>query len=710
MGKAQDMNSKLLTSVGWKRMGDIQVGDSVIGSNGLPVRVSGVYPQGLKPLYQVTFTDDSSVRCTDEHLWSVHTSYDKWSGRKEPRTMTLRQIMDAGLAQKNGNLKYYIPIVKPVEFSALDLLVDPYILGVLIGDGCLSTDTTVAFCKPSIELADNVREKLPVGSGLSVTSSDEMTWRISGGGKVGSNQVLNALREMGLMGCRAEDKFVPNRYKFTSVANRVALLQGLLDTDGSVSNHGIVLEYGSVSYQLALDVQFLVESLGGTARLTSRDPWFTYKGERRQGQQFYRINISLPGEIVPFRVSSKLLKYRPRTKYQPTRGIKSIEYLGKAECQCIAVDVPDHLYVTDHCVVTHNTTQALVAAKAMQQETGCHIFVVAPVILLEKPWLEEAEFVGVRIEVFSDHYNSIPYPLEDTKYMVIADESHRYQSIASHRTKALMRLTKYQNCLAVWLLSGTPMANGKPVNLFPLLEICEHPLAADKWEYERKYCQGHRVSVGKGRTAWRAEGAAHLDELAQKINDVRLRRTKKDCLDLPPKIRKIQPVELSEKSQRVYDKVLEELRRSYEQRLKNNQISDEGAVLAEITRLRKAGSLAKVEAALDIAEEVLLQDEQIVLFTEFKDTANRLHESLKTKGYLVELLTGDTPKSDRQAMIDRFQCGETKVLVGTSATGGLGITLTSASFLILVDRSWVPGINEQTEDRLHRMGVIKSDS
>jgi len=348
--------------------------------------------------------------------------------------------------------------------------------------------------------------------------------------------------------------------------------------------------------------------------------------------------------------------------------------------------------------------QALVAAKALQQATGCHVFVVSPGILLDKPWLEEAEIVGVEIEVFSDYHSSIPRPLENAKYLVIVDEAHRYQSLTSLRTKALVRLAKHQNCIATWLLTGTPMANGKPANLFPLLEICEHPLASDKWEYESHYCQGQQVSVGKGRTAWRAEGAAYLDELAQKIDDVQLRRTKRQCLDLPPKIRTLQPIELSEKSQKVYDKMLKELQQSDRDRLKAGLISEEGAALARITQLRKAASLAKVEATVSLALEVLQDGDQIVMFTEFKDTAGRIYEALIELGFSAELLTGETPKEERQPMIDRFQNGKTKAIVGTSATGGLGITLTSASVLVLVDRSWVPGVNEQTEDRLHRIG------
>ena len=179
--------------------------------------------------------------------------------------------------------------------------------------------------------------------------------------------------------------------------------------------------------------------------------------------------------------------------------------------------------------------EALVAARAMQITHSCPVFVVAPVSLLEN-WVREAERAEVTIECFS--WAKMPSPLETKKYVLICDESHYAQNIASARTKKMLELAHHENCLATWLLTGTPIKNGRPVNLYPLLLAVNHPLAADKWQYERYYCNAGHRSVGRGKSAWDNSGAAHLDELAHKTEDVILRRTKAECLtELPAKTR-----------------------------------------------------------------------------------------------------------------------------------------------------------------------------
>jgi len=127
VGKAQPLDAKVLTPYGWKTMGEINVGDFVIGVDGTPKKVLGVYPQGMKDIYRVTFSDNSSTECTEEHLWQVITPLSKWK-KRPPKVLSLREIMDKGLAHKNGNLQHFIPMVKPVEFPEKDLKIDPYLV------------------------------------------------------------------------------------------------------------------------------------------------------------------------------------------------------------------------------------------------------------------------------------------------------------------------------------------------------------------------------------------------------------------------------------------------------------------------------------------------------------------------------------------------------------------------------------------------------
>ncbi len=222
---------------------------------------------------------------------------------------------------------HYVPMVKAIEFEEqAPLALDPYVFGVLLGDGCFQ-ERWVTLSNPELFIQDYVREHLPHGLGLSPTKSSSYEFRVSGGRMtVGNNPVVTALREDGLVGKKSTEKFIPDRYKFAGVEHRIALLQGLLDTDGYA--RGCSLEYSSSSLRLAQDVQFLVESLGGKAHMAEKTPHYTHRGEYRQGAPSYRLCISLPPDVAPFRL--------PR----------------------------------NHCIVTHNTWTSLTLATALADGQG----------------------------------------------------------------------------------------------------------------------------------------------------------------------------------------------------------------------------------------------------------------------------------------------------------------------------------------------------
>lgn len=350
------------------------------------------------------------------------------------------------------------------------------------------------------------------------------------------------------------------------------------------------------------------------------------------------------------------------------------------------------------------TIEALRAAKLIQdwavvRPSDIHIFVICPVSLIEN-WQQEAERVGVKIEIFSNHYRKIPQPVL-SRYIVIADEAHCFQNPKSARTKKIKELIINESCLAAWLLTGTPIKNGSPINLFPLLEMCQHELAKDKSAYIDRYCAPVRREFGK-KTVWDITGAAHLDELSEKTKDVILRRTKKECLkELPEKLRLYKAIELESKEKKQYKSQLNELIADYRRRVKEGEVDEAAEALVTLNYIRKLNSQFKVESAITLAEELLEQGQQVILFTEFVESAKALYKAAN-KIVNTELLIGDT--KDRQGAVDRFQSSNSKVFVGTIKAGGVGLTLTAASNLILVDRPWTPGDAIQAEDRAYRIG------
>ena len=354
-GKAGPLWSKVLTPTGWKLMGDIQVGDEVIAGDGSVTKVSGVFPQGKKPIFKVEMSDGATTHCCDEHLWLTKTQKERDTG-KDWSVRSLSEIRQTlHLHKKHGrkDRNHSIPMVGPVQFAERDLPLDPYVLGVLLGDGCMvsgNLDITVS----DDEIADKFWSRLTEKHSLSPrnTKGKCTTYAIIENGS--TNGMRNTLRQMGLWGCHSWEKFVPEEYLSSSVQQRLDLLHGLMDTDGTTD--GLSTTFDSSSKALADAVVFLVQSLGGKCKQSVRKPWFVYKGEKKQGRDSHRVFISMPNGFKSFSIDSKAEKEIPRTKYKPYRMIDSVEYVGDYEAQCIMVEHPSHTYVTDDFIVTHNTT------------------------------------------------------------------------------------------------------------------------------------------------------------------------------------------------------------------------------------------------------------------------------------------------------------------------------------------------------------------
>jgi phosphate starvation-inducible protein PhoH len=145
-----------------------------------------------------------------------------------------------------------------------------------------------------------------------------------------------------------------------------------MDTDGTVGKDGTTVTFTTVSRRLSDDVKFLVESLGGKAVQKSRVTQYTHNGEKRAGKESHRLFISMPTDIIPFRLGRKVKRFKPRSKYRPTRYIRTIERAGEKPAQCIQVESADHLYLTNNFIVTHNTLCALACALQLVQDEGAY--------------------------------------------------------------------------------------------------------------------------------------------------------------------------------------------------------------------------------------------------------------------------------------------------------------------------------------------------
>lgn len=351
-GKAQPVDEPVLTPSGWRPIGDLRVGDPVLAVDGSVSRVTGVFPQGARPVARVAFNDGAWTRCDLDHLWSVASDLDVVRGRPF-RTLTASEV--ALTLRRADRLRWRVPTVAPVPGCGSTLPIDPYILGVLLADGSLTNGSR--FSSPDVEIMDEVERRLPAGHKLRrsvVPDSLALDCGISA--TAGENEVLAALRDLGLHGHRSFEKFIPVEYLMGTPEQRMDLLRGMMDSDGYVEPTGSAMLTTS-SERLCRNFEELVWSLGGATRRSQKVPKYTYKGDARVGRLSYCIHVCLPPEqhLSIFSLPRKAARLRPRV-VPPHRKIESVEPDGVAECVCIQVAHPSRLYVTRSYIVTHNTT------------------------------------------------------------------------------------------------------------------------------------------------------------------------------------------------------------------------------------------------------------------------------------------------------------------------------------------------------------------
>ncbi|MBT2419964.1 PhoH family protein [Streptomyces sp. ISL-22] len=362
-GRSQPLFTKVLTPDGWRPIGDLQVGDLVIGSNGEPTPVLGVYPQGERDIYRVTAQDGSWTLCCGEHLWTVRTASDK--RRNKPWRVLETQEMIGNLRAARAR-RYELPLLTaPVCFPEREVPLDPYVLGLLLGDGYISRSQTPKFTTADPELISALEAAVPGVKARSHGRYDYLINRVPAPSDAPSSVLTHplkqALRTLDLLGSKSYSKFVPDDYLYNSADIRLAVLQGLLDTDGgpvTQKDRTCRIQYSTASILLRDDVIALVQSLGGVAytrrrRAEGRQQGTALGTHRRDA---HIIDIRLPEGIEPFRLARKRDKYDAAGGGgRPMRFIDSIEPAGREETVCIQVAAEDSLYVTQDYLLTHNT-------------------------------------------------------------------------------------------------------------------------------------------------------------------------------------------------------------------------------------------------------------------------------------------------------------------------------------------------------------------
>lgn len=416
-GKAQPVTTPVLTPRGWVPLGSLQVGDQVIGSNGKPTEVLGVYPQGTLPVFEVTMEDGTSTKCCAQHLWFTQTPSDRRK-ESEGEVRTLTQIRET--LRTRAGAQHAIPRTAAVEFEHAPPVYSPWLLGAYLGDGnsgIYAGQKRLQLHKESEAFHRKVWKHLDEeGSRYSVVKDPRSKNSTTNVLFQDSRPALwDALEKYGLIGVGSKEKFIPKEYLHASVEERWALLNGLLDSDGSVLR--TARSFSTSSPQLFEGFVELARSLGIRVTCERRQTYFTHNGKRRPGAPSWRAYLS--HDIWG------------KGRYNRKQYIQSVLPAGEAECVCIRVAAEDHLYVTENYIVTHNTVCALELAA---QERVPTIIIVDNTHLLGQ-WKGEIEkFLTIPggMGIIGDGQFDWKKPLVISTYQTLAQRAAEFPQEARH--------------------------------------------------------------------------------------------------------------------------------------------------------------------------------------------------------------------------------------------------------------------------------------
>jgi SWI/SNF-related matrix-associated actin-dependent regulator 1 of chromatin subfamily A len=282
--------------------------------------------------------------------------------------------------------------------------------------------------------------------------------------------------------------------------------------------------------------------------------------------------------------------------------------------------------------------------------------------------------------------------------LVIADESHYLKNSTSSRTKIFIDFaSRIPNR---WFLTGTPITN-KPIDFYTLLYLCDSPIATNWMHYVKRYCAGRQIKrPGTNKKFWLTSGASNLDELRDYSADVMLRRTKKDSIDLPQKT--IKPIYLPLDFSASYNEYLRENETWVESTEEKPTITEH---LTKLVKIRQLLSNDKIKHTIEIAEDLIENDQKVIIFSCFTNTIKTIHEHFGKASVLID---GSVTSKKRDEAVIKFQTDpKIKVFCGNIVAAGVGLTLTEGSVVIFNDLDWTPANHAQAEDRSHRMGQTK---
>lgn len=709
LGKAHPISTPILTPTGWKPIGDLQIGDLVIGWDGKPIHVTGIFDRGMLSIFHVKFDDGALVPCDMDHLWTVfHPGED--GGHKETLdTLTLMCRLT------NEKQELAVPtLLEPAQIVPKIFDVPPTVVG-----------ADIAYLN---------------GTGLKKN-------------RYAYSETLN---------------YNIRDYALCAPHQAIEFLHGLIGKVGLIRGQDRHVRLDIINNRRAADITHTVSScvrlLGGLIHVEKR--------YRRLRYRIYlpdSVTLAVFGySTARKRIRRKWAAFQPGV---PPRTIVGIESAGYDQCRCIKVASDDQLYVTQHFVLTHNTIQGVGVMNVVPNLSDG--LIIAPASLKKnwlrefKKWTTHkhlsvdicdgsnwpnSNIVIVNYDILHRHHERLR---EKRWGCIIADEHHYAKNKDSRRTQELhggVKKVKVKGKAKkeiirtsgipydrLVLLSGTPIAT-QMGDLWTTVRAADpYGLGTDYTEFHQKWCGGYYDFSGfvpNGETT--PETHAELNRIMKER--FMIRRLKMDVLtELPEKIRQIVPLPADGLKTKIVEerKAMTDLLDMYEKMVGiRKEMSDEDLVKAmfrvkpetweayaktvdgdlasvqmPLTRLANARqdlAIAKLPMVIEYAGNLIEQGEKVVIFAYHRAVIEGLIQAFPKSAVIF----GDTPMESkrhpertRQAQQDRFQeDASCRSFIGQFTAAGTGWTLTAANHWIGAELTFVPADLLQAEDRIHRIG------
>ena len=349
--KALAVTTPLLTENGWSTVGKVQKGERIFGEDGELTTILAKSDVFHKPMYRLHLKDGRTLDVSEDHINVIihrrvrRNPEGKCETYYQRREVTTKELLNIPLGStrtktvknpKGWENSVWIPTASPIQFPEKQLPIDPYALGILIGDGSFSRKTGYARLHCHVNDFPHYKEKVPYTFGK--VNHDKRNPNVI---SVGVLQLGKQIKKWNL-NCHGDAKFIPQEYLYSSVKQRLELLQGLLDTDGTVNSS--TCSFASNSKQLAKDVLYLVYSLGGYGCISERTT--------QSGKQGYRVSFTCPIEVfsLPRKVAKKKGKFLGKVP------LVRIEKIEDSPSQCLMVDNASKTFLAKDFFVTHNTS------------------------------------------------------------------------------------------------------------------------------------------------------------------------------------------------------------------------------------------------------------------------------------------------------------------------------------------------------------------